>query len=206
MTRRAAFTWGLLWFGLASAVFVGIITGFLVLRLVIPDVAIAASRPVAQPTAPVDVSRSASAARLPGAPQSTAGALHGQASPSPSPVATATPGRGLTPGRTPIPSARVTVPIVLAARSGTRVAGTASWWASFGPGIYAALPGYVAGTRVWIRIWSGDLYVDAPVITSCQCFVGTPDERIVDVSPGILRALGLDPGRGLYPVTIEVLP
>lgn len=82
----------------------------------------------------------------------------------------------------------------------------ASWWASFGPGIYAALPGYVAGTHVTIRVWSGELHVDAKVITSCQCFVGTPDERIVDLSPGILRALGLDPGRGLYPVAIERLP
>jgi hypothetical protein len=204
--RRPALTWLALWLGIASAVAVGIVAGFLILRLLAPDVAIAASRPVAQPTAPVDVSRSASAARLPGASQSTAEAPHGQASPSPSPVATATPGRGLTPVRTPIPSARDTVTIVLAARSGTRVAGTASWWASFGPGIYAALPGYVAGTHVTIRIWSGELYVDAPVITSCQCFVGTPDERIVDVSPGILRALGLDPGRGLYPVAIEYLP
>jgi hypothetical protein len=96
--------------------------------------------------------------------------------------------------------------IVLAARSGTRVAGTASWWASFGPGIYAALPGYVAGTHVTIRVCAGDRCVDAPVITSCQCFVGTPRERIVDVSPGILRALGLDPGSGLFPVTIERLP
>jgi hypothetical protein len=85
------------------------------------------------------------------------------------------------------------------------VTGIASWWASFGPGIYAALPGYVAGTRVWIRVWSGSLHVDARVITSCGCFVGTPDERIVDLSPGMLRALGLDKARGLYQVTVEVL-
>lgn len=86
------------------------------------------------------------------------------------------------------------------------ITGTASWWASFGPGIYAALPGYVAGTHVTIRVWSGELHVDAPVITSCGCFVGTPDERIVDLSPGMLAALGLDPAAGLYPVTIERLP
>jgi len=84
--------------------------------------------------------------------------------------------------------------------------GTASWWASFGPGIYAALPGYVAGTHVTIRVCSGSRCTTAPVITSCQCLVGTPDERIVDLSPGILRALGLDPARGLFQVSVEVTP
>ncbi len=106
----------------------------------------------------------------------------------------------------PSPMRRVTFPPATATPSPASLSGVASWWASFGPGIYAALPGYVAGTRVRIRVWSGELYVDTPVITSCGCFVGTPQERIVDLSPGILRALGLDPSRGLYPVAIERLP
>jgi hypothetical protein len=218
---RPVLTWLALWLGIASAVAVGIVAGFLILRLAIPNVAIAASRPVAHPTASIDVSRSASAVRLPGAslPATRQVGEGTEALPWPRPG-------DLEPGSPASVRARPTldrsrwqlVPIppseansgapsiVLAARSGTRVAGTASWWASFGPGIYAALPGYVAGTRVTIRVWSGELHVDAPVITSCQCFVGTPDERIVDLSPGILAALGLDPGRGLYPVAIEVLP
>ena len=49
---RPALTWLALWLGIASAVAVGIVAGFLILRLLAPDVAIAASRPVAQPTAP----------------------------------------------------------------------------------------------------------------------------------------------------------
>jgi hypothetical protein len=111
------------------------------------------------------------------------------------------------------PSARLatSVPVRIPAQTERAVAttGIASWWASFGPGIYAALPGYVAGTHVTIRVWSGTHpapdapFVDAVVITSCGCFVGTPDERIADLSSGILRALGLDQARGLFRVTIE---
>lgn len=37
----------------------------------------------------------------------------------------------------------------------------------------------------------------------CQCYTGTSDERIVDLDPATLRALGLDPARGLYPVLVE---
>jgi hypothetical protein len=181
---RPALTWLALWLGIASAVAVGIVAGFLLLRLLAPDVAIAASR--AAPPSP-DAN---AVSDLVLAPANEA--------PNPSPTR-----RVALPPATAKPSPASIVP---AARSGTRVAGTASWWSSFGPGIYAALPGYVAGTHVTIRVWSGELHVDAPVITSCGCFVGTQDERIVDVSPGILAALGLDPGRGLYPVSIEVLP
>jgi hypothetical protein len=206
---RPALTWTLLWLAVASAVAVGIVAGFLVLRLLAPDVAIAASRPVAIPTsiAPRDLSGPAATSGwpLPGVPlvalrspdpitASDRVLARANEAPTGSPLVQVAPSV-----RRPNVAAGITEP-----RAG--ITGTASWWASFGPGIYAALPGYVAGTHVTIRVWSGKLHVDAPVITSCQCLVGTPDERIVDVSPGILAALGLDPGRGLYPVAIEVLP
>jgi hypothetical protein len=206
---RPVLIWALLWTLIATAVAVGIVAGFLVLSALDPGAALAASRPAAQPTATVDLSGGASVARLPGAPMTLTvpmpmtpvetagigvGVLSSGASPSPSVAASPRP-----------PNREMTRPMRLADAAVTTT-GVASWWASFGPGIYAALPGYVAGTRVTIRVWSGKLHVDAPVITSCGCFVGTPQERIVDLSPGILVALGLDPAKGLYPVSVEYLP
>jgi hypothetical protein len=36
----------------------------------------------------------------------------------------------------------------------------------------------------------------------CDCYTGTAQERIVDLDPGMVAALGLDPGAGLWPVRV----
>jgi hypothetical protein len=38
----------------------------------------------------------------------------------------------------------------------------------------------------------------------CDCYTGTADERLVDLDPAAVSALGLDWSRGLYRVTVEV--
>jgi hypothetical protein len=122
---RPALTWLALWLGIASAVAVGIVAGFLILRLVIPDVAIAASRS--------------------GSPSLDANAVSdlvlapANETPNPSPMR-----RVALPPATASPSP---ASIVLAARSGTRVVGTASTYGpAFGPGWLALPEG--AGVRV----------------------------------------------------------
>jgi len=36
----------------------------------------------------------------------------------------------------------------------------------------------------------------------CDCYTGTRDQRLVDLDPVTLAALGLDPSKGLYPVRV----
>lgn len=56
----------------------------------------------------------------------------------------------------------------------------------------------------WVTIQSHDtgVTVTVRVVDYCDCYTGTADERIVDLQPGVVAALGLDPSRGLYPVTV----
>ena len=83
------------------------------------------------------------------------------------------------------------------------VTGIASWY-SVGSGIYAALPGYVAGTHVSVRVCSGGRCVGGiPVVTSCQCYVGTPGARVIDLSEDLFAKFA-DPSVGL--LEVEVYP
>lgn len=37
----------------------------------------------------------------------------------------------------------------------------------------------------------------------CDCYTGTRRERIVDLDPSMVRALGLEPAEGLWPVNVQ---
>ena len=39
--------------------------------------------------------------------------------------------------------------------------------------------------------------------TFCDCYTGTANQRLVDLGPAAVAALGLLPSRGLYPVQVE---
>jgi len=93
------------------------------------------------------------------------------------------------------------------ARAGTPVTGIASW---YGPGEGVAMPFCTWTYRhehgcgsVIIRSLDTGMAAVAPVVSYCQCYVGTPQERIIDLQLGVVGALGLDPARGLYRVTVE---
>jgi hypothetical protein len=86
-----------------------------------------------------------------------------------------------------------------------RLHGTASW---FGPGIGVATQWCTWTLRhesgcgfLAIQSDQTGLVVYAPVIDWCECYRGTPQERIVDLQWGVVDALGLDRSQGLYPVS-----
>lgn len=83
----------------------------------------------------------------------------------------------------------------------TRVAGIASYYDD-GPGLYAALPGW-NGVRIRVTVCAARCVL-VQVSDFCQCYVGTRDERVIDLSPAAFRATGTVQSRGLVPVTYEV--
>lgn len=81
--------------------------------------------------------------------------------------------------------------------------GTASRWQ--GPGVARNDCEWPWRDCTSIRITSlqtGRSVVVTPTMF-CDCYTGTPDERIVDLDPKTVAALGLNPAAGLWPVTVE---
>lgn len=85
------------------------------------------------------------------------------------------------------------------------IAGYASWYGTGGPGLYAALPGYVDGTHVSVALCAFPggraTCITVPVVTQCGC----PGFAVVDLSVPAFRALGVPLSVGLVKVTLELL-
>lgn len=85
--------------------------------------------------------------------------------------------------------------------------GRASWYDN-GRGLYAAVPHW-SGVRFTLVVRLGTKRVTVTVRDSCQCYVGTRDERVIDLSPAAFaalrptgRSIAAQLDRGIVTVTI----
>jgi hypothetical protein len=83
------------------------------------------------------------------------------------------------------------------------------FYGAAGPALREIVPSKYKG-RYQILVTSTltkrSIYVD--VVDWCGCTAGTSDpsdDRIIDLSPNVWRALGVPLGRGIMPITIEVV-
>jgi hypothetical protein len=84
----------------------------------------------------------------------------------------------------------------------TGARGTASYYDD-GPGLYAAVHSYKWGDpRYPVRVCYESRCVTVTVRDYCQCYVGTSDERIIDLSPQAFARLA-PLGLGLIKVTVR---
>lgn len=83
--------------------------------------------------------------------------------------------------------------------------GEATWWYSFGPGIYTALRPDLGSKGDLVIVCGGAPFHcrTAPVITSCAC-LGPNSERLVDLSRDLFAEFA-DPARGVVRVVIQVI-
>jgi hypothetical protein len=82
--------------------------------------------------------------------------------------------------------------------------GTASWYSGSGVARNDCIYPWTNCQTISIRSLDTGITIVVTPVTFCDCYTGTSKERIVDRSLAQVRALGLDPNRGLFPV--EVLP
>ena len=116
-----------------------------------------------------------------------------------------------------VPTARAgdgCYPVPKTPNTPTGIAGCVRWGSGiaseYGPGHGVAMNSCTWVRRHssgcgWVTITSvqSGRSVTVPVIDFCDCFTGTPDERIVDLQYGVRDALGLNPSAGLWPVLVE---
>lgn len=120
--------------------------------------------------------------------------------PTPEPSAVPTPVPTRRPRATPTPA------------PGDRRVGVASWYEGsrdFHGIRHVALPdsdwdGTIHG-YARICVLATGVCTRAAIVDYCQCYRRTPDERVVDLSIETVRALRLDPSRGLYKVSVDII-
>lgn len=97
-------------------------------------------------------------------------------------------------------------------RDGITVRGGASWYPGtrgYGGTAHVAMPAaqyLVRGTKSpMVRVCVGGRCRTVPVVDSCSCSWGTPDEMIIDLSLPLVHELGLDPSLGIYRVEVTLV-
>lgn len=96
-------------------------------------------------------------------------------------------------------------------RRGFTVTGLATWYGSTSgyTGAHVAMAGarYVPAGRTAprVRVCAAGRCAVLPVVDYCACRSTTSRPRLVDLSAGALRRLGLDPSRGVYQVRVTLV-
>jgi hypothetical protein len=88
-----------------------------------------------------------------------------------------------------------------------RIEGIASTWGGPGAATHECVfPWKSCATRAVQSLQTGVTIIVTPTMY-CDCFVGRvgpngETERLIDLDPSMVRALGLDPAAGLWPVAV----
>ena len=87
--------------------------------------------------------------------------------------------------------------------------GVATYYGTGGPGMYAAMAGYIDGTHVQVEVCAFPAgqatCVTVPVVTQCSACRWRAGAVLVDLSIPAFLALGSPLSRGIVAVTVEIL-